>query len=85
MRIGISPLATHLSSCAREISVQVFGFDFEGNFLHPEPVMSPVFIGNSPSLATKYFIKDSKCCVASISVGAIYATCKFPKFCLPFF
>src|SRR3989344_1192007 len=85
IRIGISPLATHFKSCVREIVVHPSGFNLEGNFRQPLPVIRPILMGMlAPPVSgrgEKYLIKDSKCWVARISVGAIYATCKLPKFC----
>src|SRR3989338_4566719 len=76
IKIGISPFATHFKSCAREIVVQLSEFVLEGNFRQPDPVIKPIFIGSPPAGGLKYSIKDSKCWVARISVGAMYATCK---------
>src|SRR3989344_1570736 len=67
IKIGISPFATHFRSCAREMAVQSAGFVLEGNLRQPDPVIKPMFIGK----CLKYSIKDSKCWVAKISVGAI--------------
>src|SRR3989344_4500423 len=75
MSIGISPFATHFKSWLREISVQPRGFTFDGNFLHPLPVIRPIWM----PVYAKYFINDSKCCSARISVGTMYATWRFPK------
>jgi hypothetical protein len=42
---GISPLATHFRSCAREMLVILSRPLLEGNLKHPEPVISPMLIG----------------------------------------
>src|SRR3989338_10319935 len=76
-RKAISPDATHFRSCAREIGVASRGFTFDGNFLHSLPVKSPMEIGR----CEKYSTNDLKCCFARISVGAMSAACRFPKFC----
>src|SRR3989338_174206 len=67
INMGISPFATHFKSCARDIFVHPRGLTLEGNFLQPDPVMSPMLIGRY----LKYSMKDSKCCAARISVGAM--------------
>src|SRR3989344_1829115 len=65
IKIGISPFATHFKSCAREIVVQPLGFNLEGNFLQPEPVMRPIWtlgiFASNTECPLKYSIKDSKC------------------------
>ena len=52
--IAISPPATHLRSCARDMSVARPRATFDGNFLQPEPVMSAIEIGRS----LKYSINE---------------------------
>src|SRR3989338_1953195 len=78
MRIGISPFSTHFKSWGLDIFVQRSFEVFDGNFLAPLPVISPTGI----LYLEKYSMKDSKCCSAKISVGAMYATCKLPNFLL---
>src|SRR3989338_3635216 len=76
INIGNSPFATHFKSWAREMVVQDLGFTLDGNFRQPDPVMRPIWMFKflaSPASGRgeKYLMKDSKCWVARISVGAI--------------